>query len=176
MGTKPNSRPFLAAALLQNCLHEASCRTIRPKDCNSRCDFSIAWRNRLRVSLFVSCRTKPPWRPSAVPRSRTHERGDSRQFGAVCEAALARGLQVRFRARGQSMQPNILDGDVALVAPIAGTELRRGEIALTRGEDGYRLHRVIEWDRHTNYVVTRGDAGQQNDTQDELALGRVIAV
>ena len=94
----------------------------------------------------------------------------------LCEAVLQRGLQVRFLAHGQSMQPNVLSGDAVIAEPVAAQELRRGDIALTLGAHGVLLHRVIRRDPATNRIVTRGDAGQRDDTPAELVLGRAVCI
>ncbi len=107
---------------------------------------------------------------------KTLEERDSRKFAVVCEAALDDGLRVRFRADGRSMQPNVLDGDTVVVAPISAGKPRRGDIALTKGDRGFVLHRVIAWDQSTGALVTRGDAGQQNDEPAGKLLGRAIAI
>ncbi len=107
---------------------------------------------------------------------RARETRDSRQFGVVCEAALNDGVRVRFRADGRSMQPNVLDGDVVVVAPISAGRPRRGDIVLTRADSGFVLHRVVGWDAVTGSIVTRGDAGQQDDAPTGKLLGRVIAI
>ncbi|HEY4708814.1 MAG TPA: C25 family cysteine peptidase [Candidatus Acidoferrales bacterium] len=104
------------------------------------------------------------------------ESRDSPQFAVVCETALDDGLRVRFRARGRSMQPNVLDGDTVVVAPISAGKPERGDIALTRGGSGFVLHRVVGWDPETGAIVTRGDAGQQNDAPAAKVLGKVIAI
>jgi uncharacterized repeat protein (TIGR01451 family) len=101
---------------------------------------------------------------------------DSAQFAMLCETVLRRGLQVRFVAHGQSMQPNVLNGDAVIAEPVVAKELRRGDIALTLGQHGVLLHRVIKIDSATNRIVTRGDAGQQNDTPAELVLGRAVCL
>ncbi len=101
-------------------------------------------------------------------------RRDTSQFAMLCETVLQRGLQVRFLAHGQSMQPNVLNGDAVIAEPVNASELRRGDIALTLGAHGVLLHRVIGLDPKTNRIVTRGDAGQQNDTPAELVLGRAV--
>jgi uncharacterized repeat protein (TIGR01451 family) len=111
-----------------------------------------------------------------VSEPRAQETRDSRQFGVVCEAALDDGVRVRFRADGRSMQPNVLDGDVVIVAPISAGKPKRGDIVLTRGEQGFVLHRVVGWDAETGLIVTRGDAGQQDDEPAGKLLGRVIAI
>jgi uncharacterized repeat protein (TIGR01451 family) len=108
---------------------------------------------------------------------RTIEKRDSRQFAVVCEAALGESLRVRFRADGQSMQPNVLDGDTVVVAPIsAAGKCERGDIALTKGENGFVLHRVVGIDTVTGGIITRGDSGQQNDPCAAKLLGKVIAI
>jgi uncharacterized repeat protein (TIGR01451 family) len=108
---------------------------------------------------------------------KTSEKRDSRQFAVVCEATLGEGLRVRFRADGQSMQPNVLDGDTVVVAPIsAAGKPERGDIALTRGENGFVLHRVVGIDAVTGGIITRGDAGLQNDPCAAKLLGKVIAI
>ena len=103
-------------------------------------------------------------------------RRDTSQFAMLCQAALQRGSQVRFLAHGQSMQPNVLNGDAVIAEPVGAQELRRGDIALTLGAHGVLLHRVIGLDAATNRIVTRGDAGQQNDTPAELVLGRAVCI
>ena len=107
---------------------------------------------------------------------KTLEKRDSRQFAVVCEAALGESLRVRFRADGQSMQPNVLDGDTVVVAPISAGRPQRGDIALTRGEGGFVLHRVVGFDKVTGAILTRGDAGQQNDPCAVKVLGKVVAI
>ena len=108
---------------------------------------------------------------------KTLEKRDSRQFAVVCEAALGESLRVRFRADGQSMQPNVLDGDTVVVAPISIVgQPQRGDIALTRGEAGFVLHRVVGFDAVTGNIITRGDSGQQNDPCAAKLLGKVVAI
>jgi uncharacterized repeat protein (TIGR01451 family) len=111
-----------------------------------------------------------------VREPRPQESRDSLQFAVLCETALGDGLRVRFRADGRSMQPNVLDGDTVVVAPISAGRPGRGDIALTHGEQGFVLHRVVGWDPATGAIVTRGDAGQQNDAPAEKLLGKVIAI
>jgi uncharacterized repeat protein (TIGR01451 family) len=103
-------------------------------------------------------------------------RRDTSQFAMLCEAVLRRGLQVRFLAHGQSMQPNVLNGDAVIAEPVDASELRRGDITLTLGAHGVLLHRVIGLDPATNRIITRGDAGQQDDTPAALVLGRAVCL
>jgi uncharacterized repeat protein (TIGR01451 family) len=118
----------------------------------------------------------PLWRPSAVRERKSIEKRDSAQFAVLCEALLASGASVRFRAQGQSMQPNILHDDAVVVAPVHREELRRGEVALTHGEDGFRVHRVCFADGATGEIVTRGDAGQECDASINRVFGKVISM
>jgi uncharacterized repeat protein (TIGR01451 family) len=117
-----------------------------------------------------------PWRPSAVSERNTIEKRNSAQFAAVCEALLERGAHVRFCAEGQSMKPNILDNDALIIAPVEQKQLRRGDVALTRGEDGFRAHRVYNRNSAAGNVITRGDSGQENDSATQTILGKVVAI
>ncbi|MGC1485917.1 MAG: S24/S26 family peptidase, partial [Candidatus Acidiferrum sp.] len=100
---------------------------------------------------------------------------NSAQFGDVCAALLQQGAKVRFRANGLSMQPNILNNDAVIVAPIEANELRRGDVALTHGADGFRAHRVSSVSA-ADGVATRADASQEGDAATDLVLGKVIAI
>ncbi len=105
------------------------------------------------------------------------QRRDSRVFSAMCEELLGRGLSVRFRANGRSMQPNILDGDALIVAPRIASDARRGEIALGRSAEGFRVHRVVESSREDpRNVITRGDAGLTNDSSPSKFWGKVVSI
>ncbi len=107
---------------------------------------------------------------------KTIKKRNTAQFSAVCEALLQDGVKVRFRTQGRSMQPNILDDDVVVVVPAGCDELRRGNIALTRGEDGYRVHRVCDEFPPGGGVITRGDSGLENDPTAHVVLGKVVAI
>ncbi len=104
------------------------------------------------------------------------EMADSKRFAAICEAALGAGVRVRFRARGQSMQPNVLDGDVVEIEPATEETLQRGDIALTRGGDRLLLHRATGREAASRAVVTRGDACMANDAPADAVFGKVISV
>src|ERR1700691_4755598 len=175
--TTQSSFRFRRDAPRQSFSRAVSCRTILRRACNSLCDFSIAWRGKFRARSSDFFRTKARWRQFAVRELTPLETRDSRQFAVVCEAALDGGLRVRFRADGRSMQPNVLDGDTVVVAPIsAAGKPERGDIALTRGEGGFVLHRVVGVDAVTGGIITRGDAGLENDACAAKLLGKVIAI
>ncbi len=101
---------------------------------------------------------------------------DSAQFGAACEALLERGAKVRFRANGLSMRPNILNEDAVTVAPVRREELEIGDVALTQGEDGFRVHRVSFSDGATGEIITRADAGLEWDAAIHRVFGKVVAI
>jgi len=101
---------------------------------------------------------------------------NSAQFAAICDELLHRGAKIRFRANGLSMRPNILNEDAVTIVPAKQEELRRGDVALTRGQDGFRVHRVAVANKATGSIVTRADAGQEDDATTNRVLGRVTAV
>ena len=72
-------------------------------------------------------------------------------------AVVSRGARFRFRARGFSMFPSILDGDVVTLSPLRGGPARFGEVVAFVHPDTRRLvvHRVIGR-RGTCYAV-KGD-------------------
>jgi uncharacterized repeat protein (TIGR01451 family) len=105
------------------------------------------------------------------------QRKDSRAFAALCEDLLSRGVNVRFRANGRSMRPNIYDDDALIVGPPIAAGARRGEIVFTRGSSGFLAHRVVtNSDIHSGDVPTRGDAAIANDPQPGKVLGKVISI
>ncbi|HEY2544771.1 MAG TPA: hypothetical protein VGI46_01775, partial [Candidatus Acidoferrum sp.] len=106
---------------------------------------------------------------------KTIDKRNSVQFAAICEALLERGVKVRFRVQGQSMQPNILNDDAVVVVPAGGQEVRRGDVALTRGEDGFHVHRVLAAHGEDG-VITRGDSAQENDRPANFVLGKAVAI
>jgi len=111
-----------------------------------------------------------------VPEFKTIQRRSSEQFAAICDALLQRGLKVRFRAQGTSMQPNILDGDAVVVAPAAGDDLQKGDVVLAHGEDGFRVHRVVKDGSGGGAIITRGDTGHENDPVTNFIFGKVVAI
>ena len=101
---------------------------------------------------------------------------DSRTFAAFCEELLSRGHRMRFRAQGASMRPNIIENDAVIVAPVSDSAVRQGDVLLTQGESGLKVHRVVQQNLSAGTFVTRGDSGQENDPPTCTSLGRVIAV
>src|ERR1700691_85530 len=163
----PRRRNFSRAAL---------CRITRRMPSLSFWNFSARLQIAFLAPNFHLCRISPLWRPCFVKTSEKLLRRDTSQFAMLCEGVLQRGLQVRRLAHGQSMQPNVLSGDAVIAESVDASQLRRGDIALTLGAHGVLLHRVIGLDPKTNRIVTRGDAGQQNDTPAALVLGRAVCL
>jgi signal peptidase I len=100
-------------------------------------------------------------------------------FQSLLEQLLGLGVSVRFAARGGSMAPGILHGDIVVVAPIGNDPIELGEIVLVASKaEGLMVHRVIEI-RGCGpgmCIVTKGDASQIADKptgRDEI-LGKVI--
>ena len=101
-------------------------------------------------------------------------RKDSRLFAELCSALLSGGRSVRFRVNGESMRPNLLDGDDVTVAPAEVSELRCGDVVLTHGQAGLKAHRVAQVSGVTGHIITRGDAGQENDAPTQEVLGKIL--
>ena len=107
----------------------------------------------------------------------TNSESDSERFEALSRELLKNGLSMRFEARGASMSPIIRDGQVVYVTPIMVSKLRKGDIVLTKGHGGFRVHRLVITNHSKNLFITRGDGGQQNDPplRGDQILGIVVA-
>jgi uncharacterized repeat protein (TIGR01451 family) len=92
-------------------------------------------------------------------------------FGTLGEELLSSGLGIRFQARGDSMRPTIDDGDILRVEPVAPGDLKKGDIVLFNDGTAYRAHRIVAVDLGRDVVVTRGDAGSENDAT--LRMGQI---
>jgi len=102
-------------------------------------------------------------------------RRDSRLFEELCEAVLRRGNAVQFRVNGESMKPNLLDGDDVVVAPASAADLRRGDVVLAENFDGLRVHRVNAPQSSANEVTLRSDSGLEFDPPSTRVFGKVVA-
>src|SRR5580700_2461091 len=102
-------------------------------------------------------------------------RRDSRLFTELCEALLRHGNAVQFRANGQSMSPNLMDGDDVVITPIATAELRRGDIVLVENPEGLRAHRVKSLSVCTGKIQLRSDTGLDFDPSPSRIVGKVAA-
>ena len=61
------------------------------------------------------------------------------------------------------MRPNIVEDDAVIVAPVADSAVRTGDVLLTQGDSGLKVHRVVQRNVPAGTFVTRGDSGQEND-------------
>jgi len=108
-----------------------------------------------------------------MPGSEPQVRKDSRLFEELCDALLRRGNAVQFRVNGQSMQPNLNDGDTVVVAPASAADLRRGDVVLARNCDGLLVHRVLANDSNSGEPSLRSDTGVVPDAPLSHVYGRV---
>lgn len=94
----------------------------------------------------------------------------------VAGQLLRQGGRLKIKARGGSMIPFVLDGDVALVTAADGNEIRVGDVICYETSPGRLfLHRVIALagDR----FVARGDALSFSELVPRARLlGRVVAL
>ncbi len=88
---------------------------------------------------------------------------DSEMFEAFSRELLNGGLYVRFEARGASMSPSIRDREIVHVTPVIVSKLGKGDIVLTKGDSGFRMHRLVIADHKKDTFITRGDCGLEND-------------
>jgi uncharacterized repeat protein (TIGR01451 family) len=102
---------------------------------------------------------------------------DSERFEALSRELLSNGFTVRFEARGASMSPCIRDREIVHVTPVIVSKLRKGDIVLTKGHSGFRVHRLVLIDHDENFFITRGDCGQEDDpaVRADQILGMVLA-
>jgi len=108
-----------------------------------------------------------------MPGSEPQVRKDSRLFEELCDALLRRGNAVQFRVQGQSMSPNLADGDTVVVAPAKAADLRRGDVVLLRNPDGLLVHRVLTSDSTSGRFAVESDTGHSPDAPATRLYGRV---
>jgi signal peptidase I len=66
------------------------------------------------------------------------------EFSGLVAEILGAGDRVRFQAKGESMRPFLLDGDLLEVVPAAVEEIVRGDVVLIRRNIGGLIaHRVV---------------------------------
>jgi len=115
----------------------------------------------------------------------------SKVFQEISTELLARGHGMRFRAEGKSMQPTIREGEAITVEPVAPWAVKRGDILLCRGPQGFIAHRVVRiqitngsspaqssaLSSHYSFIL-RGDAlsGCDAPVESGQVLGKVVSV
>ena len=107
--------------------------------------------------------------------SEVRVRRDSRLFEELCVALLRRGNTVQFQVNGQSMTPNLMDGDDVTVAPASASELRRGDVVLAENADGLRVHRIDSLNVNLGTLTLRSDTGMAIDPPASRVFGKVVA-
>ncbi|MBW2063651.1 MAG: signal peptidase I [Deltaproteobacteria bacterium] len=103
------------------------------------------------------------------------------KFQDLCTQLLVEGLGIRFMALGRSMYPTIREKDIITIAPIAPSEVKRGDIILYRSDSGIVAHRVL---RVTTFQGTKNQFTMGPDTWGkprevigvENVLGRVLHI
>lgn len=98
----------------------------------------------------------------------------------LAEEVLRSSGRLQFVARGSSMIPAILPGDVLLARHQSIHSIRRGEIALWSRDGRFCAHRVLRLEEadERREIVTRGDALRRDDQpiQADEFLGCVYAI
>jgi uncharacterized repeat protein (TIGR01451 family) len=107
--------------------------------------------------------------------SETRIRRDSRLFEELCSTLLSRGNAVQFRANGQSMSPNIQDGDDVVVVRMSPAGPRRNDVVLAENADGLRVHRINSLDATSRLATLRSDTGVDLDPVSSRILGKIVA-
>ena len=97
----------------------------------------------------------------------------------LMDAVLERGKSFRFQAKGWSMSPFILDGDLISVVPISNSKLKTGDIVayINPGSSKLVVHRIVS-DQQNAYLI-RGDNQDDQDSDiilPENILGRVMRI
>ena len=80
---------------------------------------------------------------------------------SMAHELLSRGEPLKFTARGQSMWPYLLDGDVVEIVP-RKAPVSIGDIVFVPNVEFGQVHRVIDVD-HSGRVLVRGDALYEPD-------------
>jgi uncharacterized repeat protein (TIGR01451 family) len=101
-------------------------------------------------------------------------RRDSRLFAEMCSLLLKLGHHAKFHAHGQSMQPNLRDGDSVVVAPIGREQLQLGDLTLVENAEGLRVHRVAGFEGASRECVTSSDTSLETDPAARRVFGKVV--
>ena len=106
---------------------------------------------------------------------------DRLEFEQLATDLLQNGHKMRFRARGVSMRPFILDGDILTAKPLSDHIIQRGDILLYHADPSRLMaHRVVGIkNTSSGYRYSlKGDSLFEPDSiiQRHQALGIVIAI
>ena len=120
---------------------------------------------------------------SPQPREHKYAEGgrlslSAESAGLLIEAVTKKGGNIRFQAKGGSMYPFIKDGDIVTVAPVAGGELRLGDVVAVAPKDGCGvvLHRIVK--QNIGIVTIKGDNVWRVDGKfhPETIHGRLVGI
>jgi signal peptidase I len=103
----------------------------------------------------------------------------SEQFLDLTRDILGQDTAVRFKARGISMRPWILDGDLLEVRSVLPQTLHVGDVVLFNPAKNYLLvHRILKVTQKNakRYFFIQGDAVREADgwIPEDLILGKVV--
>jgi hypothetical protein len=106
--------------------------------------------------------------------SRVRAGGDLPLVTGLMPAVLEKGRPFRFEARGTSMEPFIVDGDILTVVPLAGSRPRPGDVAafVHPASGGVRVHRVVKVE--DGRYVLKGDNAL--DADGALSCDQILGV
>jgi hypothetical protein len=113
-------------------------------------------------------------RPHTVPGGELALAGDS--LAGLMRAVLEKGKPFRFEARGESMHPAIMDGDVVTVSPVSAGGPRTGDVVafVHPATGGVRVHRVVRV-RDGRYILKGDNAlGADGSLTPAMILGQVV--
>lgn len=104
----------------------------------------------------------------------------SLDLAPMARELLHHGCSVRFTARGSSMTPFVLDGDILTIEPCDAVDLRVGDVAFHELPGGSVVaHRVVAISRRAGsvFLATRGDAlrGVVDLVDPGSVLGRAVS-
>lgn len=101
----------------------------------------------------------------------------------IMSSILAKGNQVRLRAKGWSMGPFIRNHDIVTIAPLTQKRIKLGEIVAFKNQSGDKnvrvsLHRVLQFMDYENYLIKGDNTGNYPDgiVSRRRILGRVIKI
>ncbi len=103
----------------------------------------------------------------------------SADFLTTAHSILSSGGLVSFPAKGFSMQPAIMDGDVLEAAPVAYPNLKKGDVLLYEDEEGKAVvHRLMGKAGRGGMLTLKGDAMVSFDrpVPADRILARIVAI
>jgi hypothetical protein len=95
---------------------------------------------------------------------------------SLTDELITQNCLIRFRATGKSMHPTIRDGEAIVLQRSDPTQLREGDIVLSRQEDRLFAHRIVKLTKAHGVPTTmllRGDAMEACDLP--LGPGAIVA-